>query len=169
MADKKGAYSFLLEFVGGQLTKVSGVSPWKSTNRQAQFTASWDAAAEFSPAAGAGSVSDVLYLQIEGFDPNAGIGGKAIAVSPADDAVIRKGNRWTGTKGISDLAVTFKPQDGTFRGSFNFYVNDGGAKPRKIKATVSGVVVGGVPHGTAVIRGVGSFPIKLAGSCGGGC
>ena len=169
VADKKGAYSFMLEFVGGQLIKVSGVSPWKSTNRQAQFTASWDAAAEFSPAAGAGSVSDVLYLQIEGFDPNAGIGGKAIAVSPADDAVIRKGNRWTGTKGISDLAVTFKPQDGTFRGSFNFYVNDGGAKPRKIKATVSGVVVGGVPHGTAVIRGVGSFPIKLAGSCGGGC
>ena len=169
VADKKGAYSFLLEFVGGQLTKVSGVSLWKSTNRQAQFTASWDAAAEFSPAAGTGSVTDIMYLQIGGFDPAVGIGGKAVTISPADDAILKSGNRWTGTKGVSDLAVTFRPQDGTFKGSFNFYVNEGGAKPRKIKATVSGVVIGGVPYGTAVIRGVGSFPIKLAGSCGGGC
>lgn len=167
--DKKGAYSFMLKFQGGLLVEVTGVSSWKSSSRQAQFTATWEKPAVFSAAAGSGAVSDVMYLQIGGFDPAAGIGGKALAVSPADDAIIKKGNRWTGTKGVSDLMVTFKPQAGTFRGSFNFYVNDGAPKPKKLKATVSGVVVDGVPQGTAVIKGVGSLPVKFAGSCGGGC
>ena len=69
---------------------------------------------------------------------------------------------------MTDLKVTFKPKDGTFKGTFNVYVTDGG-KTRKLKANVSGVVVDGVPYGTAVIRAVGTWAVRLLGSCGGGC
>ena len=91
-----------------------------------------------------------------------------IAISPANDTVASNGRKWTGTKGVSDLKVTFSPKDGSFKGSFNVYVTHGG-RMRKLKAKVSGVVVGGVPHGTAVIMKKVSWPVKLAGLCGGGC
>ena len=168
VVDKKGAYSFMLEFVGGQLTGVTGVSSWASNGRQAKFSAEWSSDALFSAVQGAGNVPEIMYLQIEGFDAAAGIGGKLVSVSPVDDAIAVKGNKWTGSKGISDLKVTFKPQDGTFKGSFNFNVLENG-KTKKLRATVAGVVVNGVPYGTAVVKGVGSLPIKFVGSCGGGC
>ena len=166
--EKKGAYSFLLEFVGGRLTAVKGLSVWNASGRPAKFTATWSSKSVFSAVSGAVEVPSPMYLTIAGFDESAGIGGKSIVVSPVDDMVVVARNKWTGTKGVSDLNVTFKPKDGTFKGSFNFYVLDGG-KPKKLKATVSGVVVNGVPYGTAVIKNVGSWAIKFTGSCGGGC
>ncbi len=166
--EKKGAYSFLLEFNGGRLTAVKNLSAWNASGRPAKFTATWSSKSVFSPVSGVGAVPSPMYLTIAGFDAAAGIGGKPIVGSPADDMVVVARNKWTGTKGVSDLNVTFKPKDGTFKGSFNFYVLDGG-KPKKLKATVSGVVVDGVPYGTAVIKNVGSWAIKLTGSCGGGC
>lgn len=166
--EKKGTYSFLLEFNGGRLTAVKNLSAWNASGRPAKFTATWSSKSVFSPVSGVGAVPSPMYLTIAGFDAAAGIGGKPIVGSPADDMVVVARNKWTGTKGISDLNVTFKPKDGTFKGSFNFYVLDGG-KPKKLKATVSGVVVDGVPYGTAVIKNVGSWAIKLTGSCGGGC
>ena len=165
---KKGEYSLTLSFAGGKLTGVSGISAWKGTGRPARFTAAWTDKPTFRADPGAGAVPGTMYLQIDGFDAAAGIGGKAVAVSPAEDAVSVKGNKWTGTKGVSDLSLTFKPKDGTFKGSFNIYVTDNG-RQKKVKATVTGAVVDGTPSGTAVIKGVGSFAIKLAGTCGGGC
>lgn len=166
--EKKGAYSFLLEFVGGRLTAVKSLSAWNAAGRPAKFTATWSSKSVFSAVSGAGEVPSPMYLTIPGWDAAAGIGGKPIVESPADDMVVVARNKWTGTKGVSDLNVTFKPKDGTFKGSFNFYVLDGG-KPKKLKATVSGVIVNGVPYGTAVIKNVGSWAIKFTGSCGGGC
>ena len=166
--EKKGAYSFMLEFANGTLARVTGLSAWKSTSRTASFTATWSPDVAFTAVSGSGTVPATMYLQIVGFDAAAGIGGKAVAVSPADDAVVVTRNKWTGTKGVSDLKATFKPADGTFKGSFNFYVLDNG-RQKKVKATISGVVVDGVPYGTAIIKGVGSWAIKFVGSCGGGC
>ena len=91
-----------------------------------------------------------------------------IAVSPANDAVMANGRKWTGTKGVSDLKVTLNPKDGTFKGAFNVYVKHG-ELVRKVKAKVKGVVVDGVPYGTAVIKDKASWSVKLAGLCGGGC
>ena len=166
--EKKGSYSFMLVFSNGQLAAVTGLSAWKATGRPAAFTATWSTDATFSAVPGAGNVPETMYLGIVGFDAAAGIGGKAVAVSPADDMVAVARNKWTGTKGVSDLKATFKPKDGTFKGSFIFHVLENG-RQKKVKATISGVVVDGVPYGTAVIKGVGSWAIKLTGTCGGGC
>ena len=150
--EKRGAFSFMLEFANGRLSAVTGLP----TN------------AVFAAVSGAGEVSSTMYLAIEGLDPAKGIGGKPVAVSPIDDMVVVARNRWTGTKGVTDLKLTFKPKDGTFKGTFNVYVTDGD-RLRKLKANVSGVVVDGVPYGTAVIRNVGTWAVKLVGACGGGC
>ena len=164
VVEKKGAYSFMLEFANGRLSAVTGFSAWNDTG----FTATWSSNVVFSAVSGAGAVPSPMYLSIRGFDPAAGIGGKPVAVSPVDDQITVARYKWTGTKGVTDLKVTFKPKGGTFKGTFNVYVTDGG-KTKKLKANVSGVVVDGVPYGTAVIRNVGSWAVKFVGSCGGGC
>ena len=168
VAEKRGAYSFMLEFANGRLSAVTGLSAWNATGLPAKFTATWSSNIVFSAVSGAGAVPSPMYLSIQGFDSAAGIGGKPVAVSPVDDMIAVAGNRWTGTKGVTDLKVTFKPKDGTFKGTFNVYVTDGD-RTRKLKANVSGVVVDGVPYGTAVIRNVGAWAVKFVGSCGGGC
>ena len=166
--DKKGAYSFLLKFANGKLTAVTGLSAWNAAGRPAKFTATWSPKRVFSAVPGAGEIPSPMYLAIADFDSAAGIGGKPVAVSPVDDEIAVARNKWTGTKGVTDLKVTFKPKDGTFKGTFNVYVTDGD-RTRKLKANVSGVVVDGMPYGTAVIRNVGAWAVKFVGSCGGGC
>ena len=168
VVEKRGAYSFMLEFANGRLSAVTGLSVWKATGLPAKFTATWSSNIVFTAASGAGEIPSPMYLSIQGFDSTAGIGGKPVAVSPVDDAIAVARNKWTGTKGVTDLKVTFKPKDGTFKGTFNVYVTDGD-RTRKLKANVSGVVVDGVPYGTAVIRNIGAWAVKFVGSCGGGC
>lgn len=161
---KKGAFSMMLEFDNWELSAVKGISGWKTATASAQ----WSPCAVLGAALGAGTPPDTMYLRIGDFDSSAEINGMTIAISPANDTVASNGRKWTGTKGVSDLKVTFSPKDGTFKGSFNVYVTHG-ERMRKLKAKVSGVVVGGVPHGTAVIMKKVSWPVKLAGLCGGGC
>ena len=60
----------------------------------------------------------------------------------------------------SALKLTYKAKDGSFKGSFKVYADNGG----KLKATtvnVSGIVVNGVGYGTATIKKVGSVPISV--------
>lgn len=162
---KKGAYSFMLVLESGKLASITGISEWKL----ASGSVKWDSEAIFAAASGHGTVPDEMSLQLEGFDSAAGIAGKAIYVSPINDTVTVKGRKWTGTKGISDLKVTFKSGDGTFKGTLKLYVNDGG-RFKKLNVKVYGVVVNGIPYGTAVQRNVGlSWPMKLIEGCGGGC
>ena len=168
VVEKRGAYSFMLEFDNGHLSAVTDLSNWNATGLPAKFTATWSSNIVFAAVSGTGESLSPMYLTIQGFDPAKGIGGKPVAVSPVDDEIAVARNKWTGTKGVTDLKVTFKPKDGTFKGTFNVYVTDGD-RTRKLKANVSGVVVDGMPYGTAVIRNVGAWAVKFVGSCGGGC
>ena len=161
---KKGAFSMMLEFDNWELSAITGVSGWKSVTASAK----WSSYAALGAAAGTGAMPDTMYLRLGDFDDSAEIGGMAIAVSPANDAVMLNGRKWTGTKGVSDLKVTYYPKNGTFKGSFNVYVKHG-ERIRKKKAKVSGIVVDGVPYGTAVIKDTASWSVKLAALCGGGC
>ena len=148
----------------GGISEVKGISGWKTS----KASATWSRTAV--AAAGAGSVPEVMYLQLGDFKPEAGVAGLSVAVSPVDDAILVDGGKWAGTKGITDFKASFKAKNGTFSGSFNIYVKkEGSDKVVKKKVKVSGAVVDGVPYGTAVLSGSASWPLKLAGSCGGGC
>ena len=78
------------------------------------------------------------------------------------DALVTNGSVWMGTKGITDLKVTFNQNDGTFKGAFYVYVTDNG-KSKRLRAAMTGVVVNGVPYGTAVIRNVGAWAVRFVG------
>ena len=60
----------------------------------------------------------------------------------------------------SGLKLTYKAKDGSFKGSFKAYAEDGG----RLKATtvnVTGVAIGGVGYGTATIKGKGSVDVTI--------
>ena len=106
-------------------------------------------------------------------------GQRALPYLPDGMAVTQSGAKWTlpkagkvqkakdGTidssklgENPSGLKLTYKAKDGSFKGSFKVYADNGG----KLKATtmnVAGIVVNGVGYGTATIKKVGSVPISI--------
>ena len=153
---RNGGFSMLLKFDDWRLSAVKGVSGWKTT----KSTGEWAPDVVFAAKLGAGAVPDTMYLQIEGFNP-AALGGKSVVVSPVGDAVASNGRMWTGTKGVTDLKATFNQDDGTFKGAFYVSVTEGD-RSKRLRAAVNGVVVNGVPHGTAVMRNVGAWAVRFA-------
>ena len=163
---KKGEYAAMMVVEGGNLSEVRGVSGWKSKKASGE----WSAKAISAAGQGAGAVPEIMYLQLGDFKAEDGVAGLPVAITPVDDTILASGGKWTGTKGITDLKVTFKPKNGTFSGSFNIYVQkEGSSRPTKKSVKVSGVVVDGVPYGAAVSGKAASWSFKLAGACGGGC
>lgn len=157
---KKGEYSFRLVFSNGSLQTIDGVSRWVASGRPASFTAQWSTAPVFAAQPGFGAVPAAMKLRIDGFDVGAKVAGKLVVVSPAGDKLVVKGKKWMGTKGISDLKVAFDDKTAIFKGSFNVYASSGD-KQKKIRVTVGGVVVNGVPCGTAILKNVGSWRLRF--------
>ena len=60
----------------------------------------------------------------------------------------------------SALSLGYNASDGTFKGTFNAYVNKNGW-PKAYVAQVNGVMIKGKGYGTACIKNVGSVPITL--------
>ena len=60
----------------------------------------------------------------------------------------------------SGLKLTYKAKEGTFKGSFKAYADVGG-KPKATTVNVSGVVVDGIGYGAAMVKKVGSVPVKI--------
>lgn len=155
---KDGGFSILLMLDNWKFSAVRSGTGWKT----AKSTGEWASGAVFAADSGTGAVPNTMYLQIEGFNSLAGLRGKPIAVSPVGDALVTNGSVWMGTKGITDLKVTFNQNDGTFKGAFYVYVTDNG-KSKRLRAAMTGVVVNGVPYGTAVIRNVGAWAVRFVG------
>jgi len=62
---------------------------------------------------------------------------------------------------LSGLKLTYTPKKGTFKGSFNFYALEG-ARLKKYKVNVSGVVVDGVGYGNATCKNPAlSWPVGV--------
>lgn len=112
------------------------------------------------------------------------IAGKALTAYLPDGLSVESGARWTvaggarpgkvvyqrGTANVdaaklganpSALKLTYKAKDGSFKGTFKVYADNGG----RLKATtvnVTGVVLDGVGYGTATIRKpAGSIPVTI--------
>lgn len=166
---KKGGFSAALNFAGAKLFAVSGVSEWTAVKKPATFTAAFSDTPKFSAAAGGGSVGETLTLEIADFDEVAEINGCTVAINPNMSSVFVTGNKWTGMKGLTDLKVTYAPKAATFKGSLNVYCTDAKGKAKKIKGTLTGCVVNGIPYGTLVIKNVGSWAVTFSSGCGGDC
>lgn len=166
---KKGGYSLLLTFNGGKLAAVSNMSPWKANKNPATFTAKWKDAVKFAAVPGEVPFATDMTLSITGFDAVTSIDGCTVDINPNASTVSASGSKWTGPKGITDLKVTYKGKTLEFKGALNVYVTDANGKAKKIKGTLTGVVVEGVPYGTLFIKNVGTWAVEFASGCGGGC
>lgn len=164
---KKGGFSAALNFHNGKMTSVSGVSEWTAVKKPATFTARFSEAPKFSAAAGGGTVGEAMTLEIAEFDEVSVLKGYAVAVNPNVSSVYVKGNKWTGDKGISNLKVTYSPKSATFKGSMYVYCVDAKGKTKKVKGSLTGCVVNGIPYGTLVIKDVGSWAVTFSSGCGG--
>ena len=60
----------------------------------------------------------------------------------------------------SGLALKYTVKNGTFKGSFSAHALSGG-KLKKVKVSVSGIVLGGRGYGTASVKKVGSWPVTI--------
>ena len=69
----------------------------------------------------------------------------------------KKGGEIANTSG---LKLKYKAKDGSFTGSFTVYALEG-AKLKKHKASVSGVLVNGIGYGTATIKKLGSWTVEI--------
>ena len=88
-------------------------------------------------------------------------GAKAAKVAHKKGVLsIAEGKKGEGIANPSQLKLTYKAKDGSFKGSFYVYTLENG-KFKKQKATVTGVLIDGVGYGTATIKKLGSWNITI--------
>jgi hypothetical protein len=73
---------------------------------------------------------------------------------------ITEGKKGAGIANPSQLKLTYKAKDGSFKGSFYVYTLEKG-KLKKHKATVTGVLIDGIGYGAATIKKLGSWTIAI--------
>lgn len=154
-----------------------GTTGWDASRSRTPFTASLEALDY-------GALSDLTdghgTFSLEG-----GLGDPGFDIEesllPEEVEVVSSGTRWTLPRvdrvrfssddqsyevltengNPSALKLSYSARNGSFKGSFKVYgVTDRG-RSKRLTATVNGVVVNGVGYGSAVIRKVGSLPVKI--------
>ncbi len=91
--------------------------------------------------------------------------GTAFDIDKAGKAKLLKDKSGVDPSGLgtnpSGLKLKYTMKNGTFKGTFNAYALDGG-KLKKVKVTVSGVVLGGRGYGTASVKKpAASWPVEI--------
>lgn len=173
---KKGGVAFLLWLGEGGSVEIESLGEWVCMDRKGAFTAGL----EFVDAATLAAPSGQKAFSVAGIP--ASVGGTTVHEKylPVSVAVTAQGGRLAvakankvkldkatglpistgGTDNDCALKLTYAAKNGTIKGSFVVWTQSG-AKLKKIKATVAGIVVRGKGYGSAIIKNVGSFPVTL--------
>lgn len=168
---KKSSLAFQMLFdSAGNFRSIVGLTEWKGDG----FTVTWDEDVKVSAA---GNHVGESYFNLVDSYPMA-IEGAAVVkrLMPINVPVADVGSRWTVPKKAqvklasdgtltygdnpADIKLTNTEKTGAFKGRFSFYTSAKG-RLRKKSASVSGVVVDGVGYGTATVKKVGSWPVKI--------
>ena len=158
---KRGGAAFLVWFKNGRLLTVDGISKWKAAGKY-QFENDVSVSATMSP--GAGSVPERLDLTIS--DPPETLGGMALVEGQAADEVVVKGRKWSSSEFVL-FNASVAAKTGLLSGSITFRVKKPNGGEKKVKGTFKGIVMGGSGYGSVVVKGEGSWAVKIAlcGSC----
>lgn len=174
---KKGGFAFLL-WLSEDNEGVWGLSAWDASQRSGgTFTATFadplmDVAGRSSSL---GSVSFQMdeFFDLENADPSYSPDGTEIDATtarwklPKADAVkFSKDDGWHVPDGKeygnpAGLKLSYTARNGTFKGKFRVFAETDAGRSKKYTANVSGIVVDGVGYGTALIKKVGSVPVKI--------
>ena len=158
---KQGGIFFLLKFKDGRLMDVEGLSEWKPTGKNAF---SVHCGMRFVQAPGVGAMPGDLGFMVPSLDlPDYGIAGEELFAGFSSAS-----GKWKGV-GASDttrspfsFALSYAAKTGLVKGSLTITPPNG----KKLKAIVNAVIVNGYGYGTAVFKGIGSWPIQLTSGCG---
>ena len=167
---KKSSLAFMLWFDrAGNFDSVSGMTSWKGNG----FEVEWDGNIEVMKV---GNLSGPSRFNL--VETPADIKGAEVvkALLPQDVPVTPNGTKWDVPKADkvkldssgqvssganpSALKLSYTAKTGMFKGSFSFYTV-GKGRLNKNKATITGVVINGVGYGTAAVKGVGCWPVKI--------
>ncbi len=160
---KKGGLGFVAWFKDGRLFSVENVSQWVADGRNGKFAA--EVGVLSTTSSGYGSVEPELDFTLSGIGEGDEINGRPVVVDPTYDFVEVKGLKWRGTEATMFSARCYD-KSGLLDGSMVFYTGSA-KKPRKVKGSFKGIVMGGAGYGTVVVGGVGSWAVKITacGSC----
>lgn len=158
----KGGIGFVMWFRNGKLHAINDVAPWVAGGRD-PFTA--HVQPTFTMSSGTGTVEEELEFSLVGFNPEGTLGGYPLAEDPTYDDVMVSRTKWVGTETTRFTASCVR-KTGVLKGTMYFYVMKPTGKTSKVKGTFTGVVMGGSGYGTVVVKGEGSWAVKIA-VCGG--
>lgn len=163
IAKKGTTIGFVIWFKNARLFSIDTVSKWQSNGAQ-KFVATCKPSSTMS--AGVGVIDEKLDLEIDGLESVLYEGLPPIG-DPSLDEVTVAGKKWLGTE-VSRLKLTLKSGTGLLSGSMRIDFQKADGHRKKIKGVVRGVVMGGSGYGMLVLRGVGTWPVKImaCGSCG---
>lgn len=172
---KTGGFGLMLTFDSNRACEVSGMTAWDASRAKTPFVAEWDGDVAV---AGAGNISGTCFFRLDADRRIESVDGAAV-VEPLlpDGEKIGAGAKWTFDKAgkvsvdkntgtivyganPSALKLSYTPKTGAFKGSFKVYAMAGG-KLKKISATVTGTVVGGVGYGTALVGKKAAYPVTI--------
>ena len=162
MPYRRGGLGFVVWFKDGKLLSVEQVSQWTVTGASG-FSIPVKIACTMSP--GIGAVPEQLELGIANFPETTTLHGMALVEDQSSDEVVVRRRKWTGTD-ETGFSATCNSRSGLLSGSMKFRVTGGGAE-KTVVGKFYGVVVGGAGYGTVVVKGDGSWAVKIAvcGSC----
>ena len=161
---RKGGFGFVIWFKNGRLLCFTDIAPWVSAGRDGGFTAKYAPSSTMSP--GFGNVPGELELSLLDFPEDVKLGGLPLAVDPSLDFVTVSRRKWSGSD-TTLFTATMTAKTGALKGSMTFFADNGGARPKRVKGAFSGIVMGGAGYGTVVVKGSGSWAVRVAvcGSC----
>lgn len=176
---KKGGFGFVLWLAKDGTVTVESVSAWNATASKNPFSAELETLAADEAKLGNGSLVFSLSevpVELAGAKvvPAATDGttmlpdGMTVAVSGGKIVLPKAGKAKADKSGgivvvgenAAGLKLSYTAKTGELKGSFSFYVQKGN-KIKKVKATLTGVIVGGKGYGSAVVKKVGSFGFDL--------
>lgn len=163
---KHGGVSFLLKFKDGHLTGVEGLSKWTAAGKNA-FSVS--CGTRFVQAPGAGTTPEALGFKLASLNlPDYGIANEELFAEFRTASAKWKGDGASEvTLSPFSFSLSYAAKTGLVKGTLTIMTPAG----KKVKATVNAVIVNGYGYGTAVFKGIGTWRIRFASTCGGdeGC
>ena len=175
-AGKTGGFALKLEFDASRACKVSGVTEWDASKSKSPFVAAWARDAAVSEA---GNIADGCAFRLDDVRKiELAEGLPVIGELLPDGEPVGGGARWSvakagkvvfdGATGAvvhgdnpSGLKLSYAAKTGAFKGSFKVHVISAN-KLKKISATVTGTVVGGVGYGTALVGKKAAYPVRIS-------
>ena len=172
---KLGGFGFLLwlDTADPSSARVDALSSWNGSGaKPSSFEAMWSVASVGT----LGQLNGESVFNLGSIWPEVNGAVPLGYLLPQDEMVVPSKGKWTVEKSEkvkieksgaltfgknpSGLKLSYQQKTGLFTGSFSVYtmVNN---KLKKVSSTVNGTVSQGVGYGTAVIKNVGSIPVRI--------